>query len=77
MAPMMNPAVLTSGSTAVNPRCPADAAQAAARRTALAPVVTLAPVEEGRIREAVLHDGRFHDELTMGLLASEWHATHG
>lgn len=34
-------------------------------------------VEEGRIREAVLHDGRFHDELTMGLLASDWHATHG
>jgi len=34
-------------------------------------------VEEGRIRETVFHDGRFHDELTMGLLASEWHATHG
>jgi RimJ/RimL family protein N-acetyltransferase len=31
-------------------------------------------VEEGRIREAVFHDGRFHDELTMGLLATEWHA---
>ena len=29
-------------------------------------------VEEGRIREAVWHDGRFHDELAMGLLAAEW-----
>ncbi|HEY8789154.1 MAG TPA: GNAT family protein [Actinopolymorphaceae bacterium] len=34
-------------------------------------------VEEGRTREAVLHDGRFHKELAMGLLASEWHAAHG
>ena len=32
--------------------------------------------EEGRIRETVLHDGRFHDELAMGILASEWHAIH-
>jgi len=31
-------------------------------------------VEEGRVRETVLHDGRFHDELVMGVLASEWHA---
>lgn len=34
-------------------------------------------VEEGCTREAVLHEGRVHDELSMGILASEWHATHG
>jgi len=34
-------------------------------------------VEEGRTREAVWHDGRFHDELSMGLLASEWDANRG
>lgn len=28
--------------------------------------------EEGRRRENVFHDGRWHDELLMGLLAYEW-----
>ncbi|SFB33475.1 Protein N-acetyltransferase, RimJ/RimL family [Cellulomonas marina] len=29
-------------------------------------------VREGVRRAAVLHDGRFHDEVLMGLLAEEW-----
>lgn len=29
-------------------------------------------VEEGRRREVVFHQGRFYDEVLMGLLASEW-----
>ena len=31
-------------------------------------------VEEGRIRQYVFHDGAFHDEVLMGILASEWRA---
>jgi len=31
-------------------------------------------VEEGRHREAIVRDGRRHDELTMAILASEWEA---
>ncbi|UPK76127.1 GNAT family N-acetyltransferase [Nocardioidaceae bacterium SCSIO 66511] len=29
-------------------------------------------VEEGRRREAIFHDGEFHDEVQLGLLESEW-----
>ncbi|UNX55076.1 GNAT family N-acetyltransferase [Georgenia sp. TF02-10] len=29
-------------------------------------------VVEGRRREAAFHDGRFHDEVLMGVLAREW-----
>jgi RimJ/RimL family protein N-acetyltransferase len=29
---------------------------------------------EGRLREAIWRDGRFWDEIQMGLLADEWHA---
>lgn len=29
---------------------------------------------EGRQREAIIRDGRRHDELTMGILAEDWHA---
>lgn len=31
-------------------------------------------VEEGRRREALFRDGRRHDEIVLGLLASEWRA---
>ena len=31
-------------------------------------------VEEGRVRQYVFHDGAFHDEVLMGMLASEWRA---
>lgn len=31
---------------------------------------------EGRHREAIVRDGGRHDELTMGILASEWRARH-
>jgi len=31
-------------------------------------------VVEGRHREVVFHDGRWHDELTMAVLAQEWRA---
>jgi RimJ/RimL family protein N-acetyltransferase len=31
---------------------------------------------EGRHREAIVRDGRRHDELTMGILAAEWQARH-
>ncbi|HEY7045232.1 MAG TPA: GNAT family protein [Nocardioidaceae bacterium] len=30
--------------------------------------------EEGRQREAVYHDRRWHDELLMGILEHEWHS---
>ena len=29
-------------------------------------------VEEGRIRQFVFHDGAFHDEVLMGILADDW-----
>jgi RimJ/RimL family protein N-acetyltransferase len=29
---------------------------------------------EGRLREAIWRDGRFWDEIQMGLLTDEWHA---
>lgn len=32
-------------------------------------------VVEGRRREAVFHAGRYHDDVVMGVLASEWNAT--
>lgn len=32
---------------------------------------------EGRLREAVRRDGRFWDEITMGVLEHEWHARAG
>ena len=31
---------------------------------------------EGRHREAIVRDGERHDELTMGILATEWRARH-
>jgi len=31
---------------------------------------------EGRLREAIWRDGRFFDELQMGVLAGEWRAAH-
>lgn len=33
-------------------------------------------VEEGRRREAVLHDGRWHDEVLMSILDREWAPGH-
>jgi RimJ/RimL family protein N-acetyltransferase len=30
--------------------------------------------EEGRLREAIWRDGRYWDELQMGILADEWRA---
>jgi RimJ/RimL family protein N-acetyltransferase len=32
-------------------------------------------VEEGRIRQLVFHDGEFHDEVLMGILADDWRAS--
>jgi RimJ/RimL family protein N-acetyltransferase len=32
-------------------------------------------VEEGVAREALFHDGAFHDEVRMAVLAREWFAT--
>ncbi|GAA4896245.1 RimJ/RimL family protein N-acetyltransferase [Stackebrandtia albiflava] len=34
-------------------------------------------VMEGRRRQAVHHDGRFHDQIIMSVLASEWEAARG
>lgn len=34
-------------------------------------------VEEGRRREVAFHDGAFHDQLLMGVLAHEWWAEQG
>lgn len=31
-------------------------------------------VEEGRRRQVVFHQGRFHDQILMGILADEWRA---
>ena len=31
-------------------------------------------VEEGRLRESVLHDGRWYDEVLMSILDHEWAA---
>ena len=33
-------------------------------------------VHEGRLREAVWRDGRYWDEIQMGILEPEWRATH-
>ncbi|TNE85324.1 MAG: N-acetyltransferase [Deltaproteobacteria bacterium] len=32
--------------------------------------------EEGRLRQQLFRDGRYHDELVLGCLADEWRAAH-
>lgn len=39
---------------------------------AIATYAKLGFVEEGRRRQAIFHDGRWHDDVQMGLLADEW-----
>ncbi|MGH3504267.1 MAG: GNAT family N-acetyltransferase [Nocardioidaceae bacterium] len=39
---------------------------------AIATYAKLGFVEEGRRRQAIYHDGQWHDDVQMGLLADEW-----
>ena len=54
-----------------------ELATAAFNDRALATYRAAGFVEEGRRRQVCFHDGRFHDEVLMSLLAAEWRTAQG